>query len=369
MCCHRGSRARRAPGWRSTCCRQRRVLHAERPEEAVLEDRRERLAVDLLGDEAEQVVVGVVIFVLGARREFRRPLERHAQDLVRGPHLVRIVVEALRKLRRIGEIEEAGPHLEELADRDLVPVGNAFDIFRDRIVEAQFAFLDHLHDRGRGHRLGVRGGAEVGVGARRVRGAKLGRSIAEDDVALRRREQDHGAGQHEILGQAFDAGLKRGRVDRLEPRCVRAHRRARSTCRDNRGAHESSDHHFPPRSTCRDYRKRAALSVIAISAVKERRRRRCREFAAAAVATLSQPSTERRVGRRSTRRHGARDRRAGSRPRYIFAFWAKMSSSGMLMDLEELRERRGSRRGRRRRPRPGYRSRASPCCRGCRRSR
>jgi hypothetical protein len=91
----RGGRARR----------QRRIPHAKRPEQAILEDGRERLAVDLLGEEAEQVVVGVAIFVLGARCESGRPLERHGEHLIRGPHLVRIVVEALRKLRRVGEIE------------------------------------------------------------------------------------------------------------------------------------------------------------------------------------------------------------------------------------------------------------------------
>ena len=225
---------------------KRRVLHAERPEQAVLEDGREGLAVELLGDEPEQVVVGIAVFVVGARSELGWPFERHAEDLVRGPHLFRVVVEALRKLRRAGEIEEPGPHFQELADRDLVPVGNTFDVFRDRIVEAQFAFLDHLHDRGGGHRLGVRGGAEVGIGARRVRGAEFGRPIAEDDVALRRREQDHGAGQHEFLGQVFDGGLKRGRVDRLEARRGRAHGRAGRACRNNHGAHDFLDHYFPP---------------------------------------------------------------------------------------------------------------------------
>ena len=53
--------------------------------------RRERLAVDLLGDEPEQVVIGIVVFVLCPRREVGRPLERHAEHLVCGPYLVGIV--------------------------------------------------------------------------------------------------------------------------------------------------------------------------------------------------------------------------------------------------------------------------------------
>ena len=121
-------------------------------------------------------------------------------------------------------------------ERDLVPVGNAFDVFRDRIVEAQLAFLDHLHDRGGRHRLGVRRGAEMGVRPRRVRGADLVRAVAEGDVALRRPEQDHGAGEHELLRQPLDAGLKRGRIDRLQPRRGRAHGAARCVHRNNHGA-------------------------------------------------------------------------------------------------------------------------------------
>src|SRR5450631_3714184 len=38
-------------------------------------------------------------------------------------------------------------HLKEITDRDLVPIGNAFNIFRDRIVETQFSFLDQQHPR------------------------------------------------------------------------------------------------------------------------------------------------------------------------------------------------------------------------------
>ena len=52
----------------------------------------QRLAFDLLGDEAEQVVVRIVIFELGARFEMCRPIEGHGEYLLRRPHLVRIMV-------------------------------------------------------------------------------------------------------------------------------------------------------------------------------------------------------------------------------------------------------------------------------------
>jgi hypothetical protein len=226
--------------------RQRRILHAERPEQAVLEDGRKRLAVDLLGDEAEQVVVGVAVLEFGARREVRWPFERHAEYLVSGPHLVRILVEAFGKFRRIGEVIKAAPHCYDLPNGDLVSVGNTINVFRDQIVEAQFPFLDQLHDHGGGHRLGVRGGAEVDIRAWRVRGAEFGRSIAEDDVALRGRENNHGAGQHKFLGQPFDGGLKRGRVDRLEARRGRGHGAACRADHANNDGQNSPDHRFTP---------------------------------------------------------------------------------------------------------------------------
>ena len=61
----------------------------------------------------------------------------------------------------------------------LSPFGTAPTIPRDRIVEAELALLDQLHDHGGGHRLGVRGRAEVSAGGRRVGGAKFGRAVAE----------------------------------------------------------------------------------------------------------------------------------------------------------------------------------------------
>lgn len=138
----------------------------------------QRLAFDLFGDEAEQVIVRIVVFELGARFEMCRPIEGQGEYLLRRPHLVRIMVQAFGKFRRVGEVIEATPHLKELANGDLVTVRDALNVFRDQIVEAQFPFLDQLHDDGGRHRLGVRCGPEMGIGARRVRDAELGRSVA-----------------------------------------------------------------------------------------------------------------------------------------------------------------------------------------------
>ncbi len=55
---------------------------------------------------------------------------------------------------------------EQLADRDAVSAGDAGDVFRDGVVEAELAFVLQQQDRGGGELLGDRGDlvGEVGVG-------------------------------------------------------------------------------------------------------------------------------------------------------------------------------------------------------------
>ena len=124
---------------------ERGVVHAQWPEQAVLKDPGQRLSVfALLGDEAEQRVVGVVVVKGRTGREVRRVLERDGQHLVRGPDLGRVSVEACRDLGRIGVVVEAAAHLQQVGDGDLVAVGRARNVFRDRIVEIEPAFLGQL---------------------------------------------------------------------------------------------------------------------------------------------------------------------------------------------------------------------------------
>ena len=78
------------------------------------------------------------------------------------------MVEAFRKFRRRSVVVQAAPHFKEFADRDVVAIRNALNIFRDRIVETQFPFLGQQHDHRGRHRLGIRGDPEMRVGARRV---------------------------------------------------------------------------------------------------------------------------------------------------------------------------------------------------------
>ena len=204
-----GDRGRRGGG-------QRRVRHAERSEQPILKDLRQRRAFDLLDDEAEQDVVRVAVEELRAGSEHGRILERDGEQFLRGPDPARVMVEAFRKLRRVGELGQAAPHLEQVADRDVVPVRNARDILRDRIVEAQLAFLGEQHGHGGGHRLGVRGDPEMRVAGRGRRAAEFRRAVAVGEIALRGAQKDHRAREQQLLGHRVHGGLKRRRIDRLE---------------------------------------------------------------------------------------------------------------------------------------------------------
>ena len=209
---------------------EERVVHPQRPEQPVLHRPGQWLAIDLLGDEAEQRVVGVVVFVGGTRRKVGRARERDGQQLLCGPDLGRVTVHAGRELGSISVVVEAAAHLQQFVDRDVVAVGHARDVLRDRIIETELAFLRQLHDHRGRHRLRVRGDPEVGVGAGRARRAQLRRAVGDRELALGCAQEHHGAGHQEFLGRRVHHGLQRGLVDRLERRRVSRGARPRARC-------------------------------------------------------------------------------------------------------------------------------------------
>ena len=190
------------------------MLQAERSEQTILKNFFQRRARKLFGDDAEQGIVGVAIFVFRAGSEVGRTLERDGEHFLWGPGPGRVTLEALREFRCRSVVIQAAPHLEQLSDRDGVAIGNALDIFRDRVVEAQFSLLGQQHDHRGRHRLGVRGGAEMRIGPRRGRAPQLRRAVAISEIALRRAQENHGARQHELLGDSFHRGSQeqRGRA-------------------------------------------------------------------------------------------------------------------------------------------------------------
>ena len=100
------------------------VLHTQRPEQPILHRLGQRLAIDLLGDEAEQRVVGVAVLEGRTRRKVGRVRERNGQQFVRGPNLGRVTVNARRDFGGIGVVVEAAAHFQQLGDGDVVAVGH-----------------------------------------------------------------------------------------------------------------------------------------------------------------------------------------------------------------------------------------------------
>lgn len=100
----------------------------------------------------EQRIIGVAVVVSPSRSEDGRMFECDGEQFVRGPNPGRVLVESFGKLGRGDIVEQAAPHLKELADGDVVAIENPGNIFRDRIVEAQFPFLGQQHDHGGRHR-------------------------------------------------------------------------------------------------------------------------------------------------------------------------------------------------------------------------
>jgi hypothetical protein len=78
------------------------------------------------------------------------------------------------------------------------------------------------------------------IGARRRRATQLRRAVAEYELSLRRAQQNHGAGQHELFGCRFHRVSKCDWVERLEICCgccrsAEGARHGNHKCQDSRG--------------------------------------------------------------------------------------------------------------------------------------
>jgi len=84
------------------------------------------------------------------------------------------------------------------------------------MVETELVLLRQLHDHRGGHRLGIRGGPEIRVGAGLVRGVHLSGAVGGGKVTLRRAQENDGAGDQERLRGRIHHDLQRSLVDWLE---------------------------------------------------------------------------------------------------------------------------------------------------------
>ena len=191
-------------------------VESERTEQSVLELLGQRAPADLLGDETQQRVVGVVVLVGGVGRELRRVPERDRQYLLRCPDLRRVGIQSRRKLRRGRVVVEAAAHLQQLCDGDVLAVGHIWNVVGDRVAELELAVLGEEHDQRRRHGLGVRGDPEMSGRLRRRLRAQLGGADRRGEVPLRGAQHHQRPGDHHLLRGGVDDGLKRGRIDGLQ---------------------------------------------------------------------------------------------------------------------------------------------------------
>ena len=92
--------------------RKRRPCECEWPEESVREDLLNRLAVQLLGDQAEENGIGVGVVITGVGREIRRLAQPHCQQFLGCPHSLRLLVERLVEFEGFGVVVQAATHVE-----------------------------------------------------------------------------------------------------------------------------------------------------------------------------------------------------------------------------------------------------------------
>ena len=143
--------------------------------------------------------------------------EGDSEELRRDPDFSWVLVHARRYFGSVGVVVEAAAHLEQLCDGDLVAIGHARDVLRDRIVEGELVLLSQLRDERGGHRLGVGGDAEVRGGARRYGCAELRGAVGDGEFALGGTQENDGAGEKEFFRGLVEHGLQCGLVDPLEP--------------------------------------------------------------------------------------------------------------------------------------------------------
>jgi hypothetical protein len=85
----------------------------------------------------------------------------------------------------------------------------------------------------------------VRVGTRGYRGAQLRCAVAENELALRSAQKNHGTRHHELLGYRFNCVLKCDRIDWLERCCGRPHT-ADGAHHNNHNAQYSHCHYLIP---------------------------------------------------------------------------------------------------------------------------
>ena len=193
------------------------LLHAQRLEDGFARVLVERLAAQAVHDFAQQDEIDVAIDEARAGRPGGLFDERAADaGVVAGPGRVQ---------RQVGG--QAGKVRHQVAHGDVALAALKFgQVGGDRIVEAELALLEQLHQRGRGgdyfgERRDVEDGVDGhGLALRNQRAVAVG--LAMDDLAVVSDDQ-HRARNQAVAHGCFDHRVERGRCGKglLRRRCLR----------------------------------------------------------------------------------------------------------------------------------------------------
>ena len=146
-------------------------IHAERREDAAIEELAQRLSADVLHDAAEQHEVGVAVEIAGAWREIQRALPAHAlHQVLRLAGLSEIDAAETHDLQHVAD---AGGVVHQVRERDAIAeVWQRRDIASHIVVDRQLAFGRKQQDRSAGELLADRCDAKGRLRHRSAREAR-----------------------------------------------------------------------------------------------------------------------------------------------------------------------------------------------------
>ena len=170
-----------------------RAGEAQRIQHALLHQLLHRLPGGGLQRQAEDEVVGVGVFPVGARREQARLGEAVGDDLVRGEAPERVGQERVQRSPAPHVVAVAGGHVREHPEGGRVRLGQVGQVGGDRVVEADRAVVDQGQHQGGDEGDGDRPVPEVHVGGGRHARHRLAECLGHHLLAVDRDAEDGGA--------------------------------------------------------------------------------------------------------------------------------------------------------------------------------
>ena len=183
--------------------------HFQRGKDSLAEKLQERHAGNFLDDDSGDNVIGVAVLPLGSRLEVERDLGPAIHDLFGGDRLQH----ERRHIILRPEVLITGGVREDLANGDLIAVGQTGDVLRDRIVERELALFRQQEDCGCGELLADRADAVAHLRRGRCVRIELSGTVGLDvgDLSILNDGDGRGGnagGLQHLIGDVVDAGAQ-----------------------------------------------------------------------------------------------------------------------------------------------------------------